>query len=620
MINLFRLLTLILVLTFLYACETKKETGHKADNLIQQDSIAIVDLFNQALIQPAQADSLIRSGEAFSKKNDILEETFLFNLSRFYIQTGKLSYADSVIDGVINRYNNREDNYAVGKFYNLKAAVAAYQHQQEQSVQYYQQAIAIFEKYQDQRQLAVIQFNLANIFFSRLDYPSVHKYITEAKANFEAIGDSVYMPVADGILAVSLTKLEEAEQSKSIAENALQASTKAKNPLGEIVAHYALGEYYHHKQQFDNALQHYKEAERLGQQFQVPTLNLPLKAAMLTAYNHLGSYQEAVAVGREALAIAGALNNVEIQYNLNKNLAEAFMHTGEEREAYQHLKTAEEIFRNNTLANNQKTLQKLLIEYETEKKNVRILQQDNAIAKQQTYIVLLATLTVLAVVIFINYRRNARQRRKIDQHNKAQEITLALTQGEEKERVRLANELHDGIASNLIAIKLQLETSYDNNQKSEHISLVKKTHQEVRKIAQNLMPVNFEKEDWQDVLALFCRDISNGRPQVKFVKSTEHIQLPQDHALILYRCIQELIQNAVKHADSNHIIVQVLKDQSGLRITVEDDGCGFDVEEARRKGIALFKYEDRLQQIGATFDVDSRIGKGTTTFINYNGQ
>ncbi|EPB65922.1 putative 3-phosphoshikimate 1-carboxyvinyltransferase, partial [Ancylostoma ceylanicum] len=392
--------------------------------------------------------------------------------------TGKLSYADSVIDGVINRYNNREDNYAVGKFYNLKAAVAAYQHQQEQSVQYYQQAIAIFEKYQDQRQLAVIQFNLANIFFSRLDYPSVHKYITEAKANFEAIGDSVYMPVADGILAVSLTKLEEAEQSKSIAENALQASTKAKNPLGEIVAHYALGEYYHHKQQFDNALQHYKEAERLGQQFQVPTLNLPLKAAMLTAYNHLGSYQEAVAVGREALAIAGALNNVEIQYNLNKNLAEAFMHTGEEREAYQHLKTAEEIFRNNTLANNQKTLQKLLIEYETEKKNVRILQQDNAIAKQQTYIVLLATLTVLAVVIFINYRRNARQRRKIDQHNKALEITLALTQGEEKERVRLANELHDGIASNLIAIKLQLETSYDNNQKSEHISLVKKTHQE----------------------------------------------------------------------------------------------------------------------------------------------
>src|SRR5690606_28080446 len=171
----------------------------------------------------------------------------------------------------------------------------------------------------------------------------------------------------------------------------------------------------------------------------IPNMNLPLKAALLVALNNLGRYHEAVVVGNEALEIAKAVNNIEIQYSLNKNLAEALAHDGQELEAYEHLKEAEAIFRNNTVANNEETLQKLLIEYETEKKNNLILQQDNAIAKQQTSIISLATLAVVGVVVFISYRRSVSQQRKIEQRNSALEIASALTQGEEKERIRLAN-------------------------------------------------------------------------------------------------------------------------------------------------------------------------------------
>lgn len=601
---------------FLFSCESNKPS-EPSDGTYARDSLMITQLFDEALRSLTEADSLIVEGKAIADRHDSLSETYLFYLSRFYIQTGKIAEADSIINTVVERYQNREDNYGLGKFYNLKAAVSAYQHQQEQSVYYYQQAISIFEQFDDTKQLAVVQFNLANTFFSRLDYESSHKYIREAKANFEAIGDATYMPLADGILAVTLTKLDEGEQSKVFAERALSTSEETNNFMGQILAHYALGEYYLYVKKFDIAMGYYEEAQQLSEKFRIPNLNLPLKAASQVALINLERYTEAIAMGQEALAIAQALNNVEIQYNLNRNLAEALAQNGQKALAYQHLQQAEEIFRNNTLANNEETLQKLLIEYETEKKNNLILTQDNNLATQRIYIILLVTLALIGVIGFVSYRRTVGQQRKIEQHNQTLEIVSALTQGEEKERIRLADELHDGIASNLVALRLQLEIGNESKSQAELVALVQRTHQEVRKIAHNLMPIDFGKQEWQYALAAFCREMSNRRTQVVFTPCEHSVRLPQDHALILYRCIQELVQNAVKHAQADRVEVQVLKGHKGMRITVEDNGQGFDVREAERQGLALFKYKDRLQRINTTFDIDSSPGTGTSIFVHY---
>lgn len=619
MMYLHRFFAPFVLLVILISCESKTSVEHVGDVGFLDDSLAIARLFGEALAAPNQADSLLAAGQALGDKADALQETYLFYLSRFYIQTGKIAQADSTIDRVLAGYGEGADNYALGKFYNLKAATAAYQQQQEKSVSYHRQAMAIFDRHGDHKQLAAVQFNLANTFFSRLDFASAHKYILEAKANFEAVGDSTYLPLADGILAVVLTKVGDGAQSKALAEGALASSIRTVNPLGQILAHYALGDYRLSITDYGEAMEHYEEARQLSEQYRIPNLNLPIKAASLAALVNLGQYPEAAAVGREALALAKAMNNEDIQYSLNKNLAEALAQTGQEADAYQHLKAAEEIFRNNTVANNEETLQTLLIEYETEKKNNLILRQENHLAKQRLSIISLATLALVGAIGFFSYRRNVSQQREIEQHNKALEIAGALTQGEEKERVRLADELHDGIASNLVALRLQLETANGDPGNGESVALVKRTHTEVRKIAHNLMPIDFSKQDWQSALASFCADMSNSRTQVAFAGSEAPIRLPQDHALILYRCVQELVQNAVKHAGAGRVDVQALQSRQGLRITVEDDGNGFDVQEAARQGIALFKYKDRLAGIGATFDVDSSPGKGATVFIDYHG-
>lgn len=616
-----RFLLLLLISCFFIACETENKAEQTTVSDVDiHDSLFIVTNFNTALTQPHLADSLMHESLLLANQNEILREVYLFNLAKYYIQTGKIMTADSVINNVLSQYSQNDSIYTIAKFYNLKSAVAAYQHQQEKSVVFYQKAIAIFEKHQDYKQLAVIQFNLANTFFSRMDYTSVYKYIKEARTNFKKINDETYAPIANGIMAIASIKLNEEEEGKALAEIVLSESLQKKNPLGEILAHYALGEYDLYKKRFDAALQHFEKAQWLSESYKVPNLNMPIQAALLNTYVNLGKHEDAIKTGNTALAMAQAANNIEIQYNLNRNLSEAYAQAGNTKQAYLHLKNAEAIFKSNTVDNNQEILQKLLIEYETEKKNNVILQQENALGQQRMSIVSLLALAIIGIILFVSYRKNIRQKSKIERRNKALEIAQALTQGEEKERIRLANELHDGIASNLVAIKLQLEAAEAYAQKENNIALVKKTHQEVRKVAHNLMPIDFKQINFENALSQFCADMHNDDTIIHFLESNQNIDLPQNDALILYRCTQELIQNAIKHANAKNITVQVIHNEDAFRINVEDDGIGFNLDHAKEQQMGLFKFKERLQQIGADFELDSRLGYGTTIFIYYKLQ
>lgn len=617
--SIFRIFFYLAILYLGSACDKKDNSIVTKDLQFEQDSIQIAEIFNQVLIDPQSTDSLLLLADTLGNKNSSLKEIYNFFKARFLIQTGKLTEADSIIDGVIQAYSNKtlQESYPVGKFYNLKAAISAYQHQQENSVNFYQKAIEIFEIHEDFRQLAVIQFNLANTFFSRLDFESSYKYILQAKENFEHIGDSTYIPLADGILAVTLTKLNQEEEGKLVAESALSQSIEKSNFLGQVLGHYALGEYYQFKSEFNKALEHQEKGLELIETYKIPNLNLPIKAALLVTYNELNRYEDALEVGKDALNSAKAIDNLEIQYSLYKNLAETLNQLNREEEAYEHLQHASEIFRVNTVDNNQRTLQTLLIEYETEKKNNLILKHENEIAKQRTYIFILFACILIVAILFAGYRRNLNQKRKIETRNRALQLAQALADGEEMERMRLANELHDGIASNLIGIKLQLENAQEYPGKNLHVDLVKTTHKEVRRIAHNLMPIDFNKQSLAGAIESFCNNLKHGSMEIIFSSSGRYTPIPQNHALILYRCVQEVIQNSIKHSGAKVLNVQILEKENEFNISIEDDGIGFDSEELENSGQGIFKFQKRLNQINARLEVDSRVNQGTSIFIHY---
>lgn len=369
---------------------------------------------------------------------------------------------------------------------------------------------------------------------------------------YKALNNPAYEALASGILAVSLIKLDSLGRGKAVAEEALTKS--AGNPLAAMLANYALGEYEHSQGDFRKALSFYDTAKEMGDTYRLKNLDLPIGAASLDALVKLNEPQKAIIAGESVLQLAVALNNQDVQYHIHRNLAFAHEQAGNQAQAYAYLKKADEIFRDNIMENNQKVMKELLIKYETEKKNRLIAQNEGQIARQKLYISLLAGSILLILAFLWAYYRNVAQQQKISRLNKEREIDRARNEGEEQERRRLSEELHDGIASSLTALRLKLENTGADRQV---ISMVRNTHQEVRKVARNVMPVNFAKSTLQDEIRNFCTSLDT--ESISFFSNTETAAILPDHALILYRGVQELIQNALKHAGAGKISVQLIQ-------------------------------------------------------------
>src|SRR5690606_25668444 len=128
---------------------------------------------------------------------------------------------------------------------------------------------------------------------------------------------------------------------------------------------------------------------------------------------------------------------------------------------------------------------------------------------------------------------------------------------------------------------------------------------ELRTIAHNLMPIDFETQYFNIALEQFTNYLSNDKLQVSFYCNEPKLKLPVYKATILYRCVQELIQNVIKHAEAEQLNVQIIKDENNLvSIIVEDDGKGvnLDILKANQKGI--YKYASRLANIDTHFIAD----------------
>ncbi len=208
-----------------------------------------------------------------------------------------------------------------------------------------------------------------------------------------------------------------------------------------------------------------------------------------------------------------------------------------------------------------------------------------------------------------------------------QAVTQALIEGQEAERRRIAQELHDGLGQSLTAIRLHLNAlesdvshfAQKNQEALEKVKLIlQTTTQEVKAISRDLMP-NVLK-DYGLVKALeFLAQTINDTNQVRVELQVYGLEHEPDQArkVGLYRVAQELINNALKHAEATQIDVQLVKHATSVVLTVEDNGRGFNVpaEDSPRSSFGLRNIETRVKFLDGTFEIDSRLGTGTSVTV-----
>ncbi len=289
------------------------------------------------------------------------------------------------------------------------------------------------------------------------------------------------------------------------------------------------------------------------------------------------------------------------------------------------------------LSENSANLEK---KYETQKKEAQIKQLEAEKKVQQLSIkqknifnyILIGGFTSVLLISLLGFRtykqKQKLQQQRISELETQQQLTAteAVLKGEEQERTRLAKDLHDGLGGMLSGIKYSFNTmkgnlimTPDNAQAFERsMDMLDSSIKEMRRVAHNMMPEALVKFGLDTALKDFCNDINQtGALSLTYQSiGLEGQEINQTTAITIYRIVQELINNTMKHAAAKAAIVQVTKSGNQISVTVEDDGKGFDTAILNQaKGIGWTNIQNRVDFLKGKLDVNSEAGKGTSVLI-----
>jgi len=239
-------------------------------------------------------------------------------------------------------------------------------------------------------------------------------------------------------------------------------------------------------------------------------------------------------------------------------------------------------------------------------------------------------LILLGFLVYRNFKNKQKlQNLKISELEKDKQILAidAMLKGQEEERSRIAKDLHDGLGGLLSGTKLSFTTMKENLiltpenaiQFDKSLNMLDNTMNDLRKVAQNLMPEALVKFGLNEALNDFCSSIqSTQKVNIIYQKLGSDKKYDNTTEVFIYRIIQELINNALKHAQAKEILVQLATNENSIHITVEDDGIGYDTNAIHsKKGNGLANIEYRVNYLNGVIDTISSPNNGTAVNIEF---
>ncbi|HMR83953.1 MAG TPA: sensor histidine kinase [Niabella sp.] len=304
----------------------------------------------------------------------------------------------------------------------------------------------------------------------------------------------------------------------------------------------------------------------------------------------------------------------------------AYLHEqlGDTKEAYKWLAKYTEFADSLTAKNNKLEFARLEAKYNYEKKEKELLLVSS---KEKMQRILMWTsfggLFTASLLFMYFYRlRKAKSEQQVQSLKQQQQIALtqALLQGEEKERARLARDLHDGLGGMLAGVKINLTHALQEistPQVDKAISQLDHSITELRRIARNMMPEALLRSGLETALADLCQSLSNEKLKICHSFINTHAEaFSKQVQIIIFRIIQELLTNIVKHAEASEAYLQCSQDGAYFYITVEDNGKGINQSGyGSRRGIGLDNIQSRVDFLKGKMDFNSEPGKGTITNI-----
>lgn len=277
-------------------------------------------------------------------------------------------------------------------------------------------------------------------------------------------------------------------------------------------------------------------------------------------------------------------------------------------------------------AEKNKTIAELETKYQTEKKEKQILQHQAEVKQKNTWLLLISSFVIIGLILFRNFRAKAKlQKEQLELENKLLEEQSNYKIQEQ--RLEISRELHDNVGSQLtfiISILDNLKNSsvqFDDAIDKKINTLTNFANKSISELRDTIWVLNSKQlrlSELKSRMLNFIKDAGESVDTIRFQFGFDihnDVQLSSKQAINLYRILQEIVNNAIKHANAKDISVSISQIENELQIKISDNGIGFDYESKKKKSFGLTNIQNRVQEINGNLEVESNQTKGTNYSI-----
>ena len=608
------------------------------------------NLFNAGLTDSAfaYAHQLITLSEKLDHYESLSKA--YYNLGAIYTNLYQHDSAHYYTSLAENQALKAKDSFLLVHCYTNFASQYRYQSDYETSLEYAIKGAQIAERSSDSSIIKIIPslyWGIGAALKSQKQFLKAIGYDKKALEYTNYPDEQRYRILLLLEIADAYLKLEQIKEAGPYMSLAVKENDLFDNIILDIQTRNTEGFYYNKLGKKDLALQAFLQSYQLCDSSKNDSFKSNVANNIAITYIDQKQYSKAQPFAEEANAISLRLKQYMIAATSFGNLQKIASARGDYQLALQYAEQHKNYSDSSINETTQKQIVSLERKFETEKKEKEIADltientsKELAVEKRNRWLLGGGLSALLLLVILGSLYRNSQHKRLLAKKENAlhqeqikflerqqQVVSLqSMVNGQETERTRIAKDLHDGLGGLFSTIKMYFSTLKHERPLLKEDALFEKCYElidtaseEVRRIAHNMMPEGLMKLGLMPALRDMCANISAGKLLlVKLQSYGMETRLNASTEIMLYRIIQELLNNIIKHARATKAIVQFNLEADQLTVTVEDNGQGFDLKQTdKNKHTGLDSIKSRVDYLNGTISIDSEAEVGTTVLMEF---
>ncbi|WP_271765507.1 tetratricopeptide repeat-containing sensor histidine kinase [Aquimarina algiphila] len=522
-----------------------------------------------------------------------------------------------------------------------------YQGDNEQEIAYVEKTIPIARQIKDTLFLAIANTNLGIKYMNFAQFNKAYTYFEKSGPQYEALNNPDDIIFDRLSFSLCLYEMDSLSTMKTTLDKVKFYLDKVPKSIYNYKYYSHLGLYLSGVKRYEEAIEMYDKSYELLQNNKIRSEYASLFIKYAETYEQLGNLKMSkkymMDFLQESLKSGNDVSRAKAYYRLARYESKIKNY----KKAHHYLNQYIHLLDSLDIQETSNRIQQLEFQYQSEKKEKEILaltNEKNIVAfnlekkRSEGYLMIIAIITLVFVLLvgYQIYRDKSRESRLADRkhaeemvalkHEQQAKIFSAMIEGQERERKRLAIDLHDGLGGRLSAISLKLSKldkdnlkTYPKQELSNVQNDIRESLSELRGIARNLMPETLIKYGLEAALRDYCTNMNSNESQVTLQFYGDDKKIAIHNQVTMYRIVQELINNAIKHAKASEVLVQYIHENEKIDIIVEDNGVGFNASSIKdKKGMGLDNLKTRVDYLEGFFEIQSKIDEGTTVTVQIN--